>query len=87
MKVINFFFLLRVEVQEPVLTRLGTNDWKKVTERMQAETQKIAKELLELYAKRARAKGHAYPADDKEMKKVDAAKHSGLGTATMFANR
>ena len=61
------------EGQEPVLTRLGTNDWKKVTERMQAETQKIAKELLELYAKRARAKGHAFPPDDKEMKKFDEA--------------
>ncbi len=61
------------EGKEPVLTRLGTSDWKKVTERMQKETQKIAKELLDLYAKRAKARGHAYPDDDADMKKFEAA--------------
>lgn len=57
------------EGQEPVLTRLGTNEWKKVTEKMQQETQKIAKELLDLYAQRAKSKGHAYPDNEKQMQK------------------
>ncbi len=59
------------EGQAPLLTRLGTNEWKKVTEKMHKETQKIAKELLELYAKRAKARGHAYDDDTKEMKAFD----------------
>jgi transcription-repair coupling factor len=49
------------EGTEPVLTRLGTSEWKKVTERMRKETQEIARELLGLYAKRASAKGFAFP--------------------------
>lgn len=61
------------EGQEPLLTRLGTNEWKKVTQKMHAETQKIAQELLDLYAKRAKAKGYAYQDDDKEMKRFDEA--------------
>ena len=61
------------EGDEPVLTRLGTNEWKKVTEKMHAETQKIAEELLELYALRAKSKGFSYSDDDKDMKKFDEA--------------
>ena len=61
------------EGNEPILTRLGTNEWKKVTQKMHAETQKIAKELLELYAKRAKARGYSYGVDDKEMKRFDEA--------------
>ncbi|MCA9370926.1 MAG: transcription-repair coupling factor [Candidatus Peregrinibacteria bacterium] len=61
------------EGQEPVLTRLGTNEWKKVTTKMQEETQKIAAELLELYAKRAKSRGHAYGDDTKEMKAFEEA--------------
>ena len=61
------------EGNEPILTRLGTNEWKKVTQKMHAETQKIAKELLELYAKRAKARGYSYGVDDKEMKRFSEA--------------
>lgn len=61
------------EGQEPGLTRLGTNEWKKVTQKMHEETQKIAQELLDLYAKRAKAKGYSYGMDDKEMKRFDEA--------------
>ena len=61
------------EGSEPVLTRLGTNDWKKITTKMQEEAQKIAAELLDLYAKRAKSRGHAYGDDDAEMKKFDEA--------------
>ncbi|MBT4119546.1 MAG: transcription-repair coupling factor [Candidatus Peribacter sp.] len=61
------------EGNEPVLTRLGTNEWKKVTQKMHEETQKIAAELLDLYAKRAKARGYSYGEDDKEMKRFDEA--------------
>tara|TARA_B100000315_G_scaffold260222_1_gene320119 strand:+ start:284 stop:3457 length:3174 start_codon:yes stop_codon:yes gene_type:complete len=61
------------EGQEPLLTRLGTNEWKKVTQKMHEETQKIAQELLDLYAKRAKARGYSYGDDDKEMKRFDEA--------------
>ena len=53
------------EGQEPVLTRLGAVEWKRVSEKMRAETQEMAKELLELYARRAKARGHAFPEDSK----------------------
>lgn len=61
------------EGSEPVLTRLGESAWKKLTEKIKAETQEIAKELLTLYAKRAAAKGFAYKPDDAEEAKFDAA--------------
>ena len=51
------------EGQEPVLTRLGMSEWKKVSDRIREETKEIAKELLELYAKRAAAKGFSYKPD------------------------
>lgn len=59
------------EGSEPSLTRLGTVEWKKITEKMKQETEKIAKELLELYAKRASAKGYAYDDDGDAMKKFE----------------
>jgi len=59
------------EGNEPQLTRLGTVEWKKVTEKMRKETKKIAKELLALYAKRAKAKGFAYKDDTKKQHKFD----------------
>ncbi|MBU0458302.1 transcription-repair coupling factor [Patescibacteria group bacterium] len=61
------------EGSEPKLTRLGTQEWKRVTEKMKKETQKIAKDLLGLYAKRAKAKGHSYGDDNKEQQKFDEA--------------
>ncbi|MEN9561260.1 MAG: hypothetical protein RIQ56_533, partial [Candidatus Parcubacteria bacterium] len=57
----------------PVLTRLGTQEWKKVTEKMQRETREIAKELLALYAKRAKAKGFAFGDDTDTQKKFEEA--------------
>lgn len=49
---------------EPTLTRLGQQEWKKVTERIKKETEEIARELLALYAKRAAAKGFSYQPDN-----------------------
>jgi transcription-repair coupling factor len=61
------------EGEEPVLTRLGTVEWKRLTERMKKETKQIAKELLVLYAKRAKAKGHRFGDDTEAQKKFEAA--------------
>ncbi len=61
------------EGDEPVLTRLGAADWKRITKKISEETQRIAKELLEIYAKRAKAKGHRYGDDTEAQKKFDEA--------------
>jgi transcription-repair coupling factor (superfamily II helicase) len=61
------------EGKEPLLTRLGSQEWKKVTKKVNEETERIARELLEIYATRAKAKGHAYPEDSELQKKFDEA--------------
>ncbi len=61
------------EGREPQLTRLGSQEWKKVTKKVNEETEKIAKELLDIYATRAKAKGHAYPADSEVQRAFDEA--------------
>ncbi|MFA6039659.1 MAG: transcription-repair coupling factor [Candidatus Peribacteraceae bacterium] len=61
------------EGEEPVLNRLGTVEWKRVTEKMRTETKQIAKELLNLYAKRARSKGHTYAEDTEQQRKFEEA--------------
>lgn len=61
------------EGAEPVLTRLGQSEWKKITEKIKRETEEIAKELLTLYAKRAAAKGFAYQDDNATFKKFEEA--------------
>jgi len=59
------------EGEEPVLTRLGSLEWKKITKRVSDETQKIAKELLGIYAKRAKTKGFSYPGDSELQQRFD----------------
>ncbi len=61
------------EGAEPVLTRLGEAEWKRVSEKIKKETAEIAKELLTLYAKRASAKGFAYESDSDAMKRFEEA--------------
>ena len=60
------------EEHEPNLTRLGSIEWKNVSQKVKKETQKVAKELLELFAKRAKAKGHNYGLDTDEQKRFEA---------------
>ncbi len=60
------------EGEEPVLTRLGTIEWKKLSEKMREETKEIAKELLNLYAQRAKARGHRFPEDNDMLRKFEA---------------
>jgi transcription-repair coupling factor (superfamily II helicase) len=61
------------EGREPQLTRLGSQEWKKVTKKVNEETEKIAQELLDIYATRAKAKGYAYPADSEQQRAFDEA--------------
>ena len=59
------------EGEEPTLTRLGSSEWKKITKKVSEETQKVAKELLEIYAKRAKAKGNSFPDDSDVQQRFD----------------
>ncbi|MDO8468454.1 MAG: transcription-repair coupling factor [Candidatus Peribacter sp.] len=59
------------EGQEPILTRLGTNEWKRVMKKTKEETELIAKELLLLYAKRAKAKGFGFGEDTEVQRKFE----------------
>ena len=47
----------------PQLSRLGTPDWVRTRESTRQAVEEIARELLELYAKRAQIIGHAYSPD------------------------
>lgn len=55
----------------PKLTRLGSAEWNTITNKVKRETQKIAKELLKLYAERRSAKGFKYKEDDDLQKKFE----------------
>ena len=46
------------------LSRLGGNDWAKTRKKVKAATELMAKELIELYARRKQAHGYAFPSDD-----------------------
>ncbi len=59
------------EDNEPQLSRLGAADWKVVSQKIKKETQKIAKELLKLYAERAQVKGHNYGLDTERQKEFE----------------
>ena len=61
------------EGSEPILTRLGTQEWKRISEKMRTETRQIAKELLALYARRAKAKGFIFSDDTESQQKFEAA--------------
>ena len=47
----------------PTLTRLSSSEWARAKERVKASTRELAKELLDLYADRQVARGHAFSAD------------------------
>lgn len=48
---------------EPVLTRLGTQEWARTRQRVKESVLKVARELLELYAKRQLTSGLAFSRD------------------------
>ncbi len=60
------------EEMMPKLTRLGSAEWNTITSRVKKETQKIAKELLKLYAERKAAKGMTFKKDENLQTKFEA---------------
>ncbi len=57
----------------PVLNRLGTADWDMVKRRARRAVAEMAKELLELYARRAAIRGHAFSPDSPWQQELEAA--------------
>lgn len=47
----------------PKLSRLGSSEWQRTTERIRREVQQIALDLVQLYARRKAMPGYAYGAD------------------------
>lgn len=51
------------EGKPPVLSKLGSDTWKKLKSKTKKKVKDIAKELIKLYAKRKSADGHSFPPD------------------------
>lgn len=62
-----------IEDTEIKLSRLGSKEWKNITKKVKKETEKIAKELLKIYAEREQAKGFKYMDDNDEQRKFEQA--------------
>jgi transcription-repair coupling factor (superfamily II helicase) len=62
-----------VEGIAPRLTRLGSNAWARAKARVQEAADELASDLLELYAKRQIAEGHAFPPDTVWQQELEAA--------------
>jgi transcription-repair coupling factor (superfamily II helicase) len=56
---------------EPVLDKMGGKSWERVKERVKRSTEKIAGELLKLYAERKVSKGHAFRELDVDFKNFE----------------
>ncbi len=54
------------------LSRLGGTDWEKTKQRVKTAVRQMAKELIDLYAKRLNAPGHAFAPDDNFCQEFDA---------------
>jgi transcription-repair coupling factor (superfamily II helicase) len=49
--------------EAPKMSRLGSSEWSKAKSRVRRRAREVAQELVQLYASRLRAKGHAYGPD------------------------
>jgi transcription-repair coupling factor (superfamily II helicase) len=49
--------------EAPKINRLGTADWSKTKARVRRQARRIAKELVDLYARRLRSRGHVFGPD------------------------
>lgn len=52
------------ETENVKLSRLGGSEWHKTRSRVRAAASAMAKDLIELYARRRQARGYAFPPDD-----------------------
>ncbi|HMO55150.1 MAG TPA: CarD family transcriptional regulator, partial [Tepidiformaceae bacterium] len=57
----------------PSLTRLGSQEWVRAKRRVRQAVVELAQELLELYARREVARGHAFPEDTAWQMEMEAA--------------
>ncbi len=57
----------------PNITRLGSGDWQRAKSRVREAVQQMAEELLELYARRNVAQGHAFAPDSDWQRELEAA--------------
>jgi transcription-repair coupling factor (superfamily II helicase) len=57
----------------PRVDRLGGSSWNKTKDRIKKSMRDLAEDLLQLYAKRQIAEGHAFPPDDEFMAEFEAA--------------
>ena len=57
----------------PSLTRLGSQEWTRAKRRVKQAVVELAQDLIELYAKREVARGHAFPADTAWQMEMEAA--------------
>ncbi len=56
----------------PPLSRLGGTEWRGTKSRVKRAVEAVAEDLLELYARREMAEGHAYPADTAWQRELEA---------------
>jgi transcription-repair coupling factor (superfamily II helicase) len=56
---------------KPVLDKMGGKSWERVKERVKKSTEKIAGELLKLYAERKVSKGHSFRSLDSDFKNFE----------------
>lgn len=59
--------------EDPRLTKLGGAEWQTLQKKIKAETEKIAQELIKIYAQREMAKGKNFSPDDDMMNNFNAA--------------
>jgi transcription-repair coupling factor (superfamily II helicase) len=56
----------------PTLSRLGSQEWESSKERARAAVEEVARDLLDLYARRLTVSGHAFPADTTWQRELEA---------------
>ena len=59
------------EAKPPPVHRIGGKRWKNLRARTEQAIRKVATELLELYARREMAEGHAFPPDSRWQKEME----------------
>lgn len=59
------------EDTEPKLNRLGSNEWENIQKKVKKETEKIAKDLLKLYAEREQTKKDNFSTDTERQKQFE----------------
>jgi len=59
------------EKSKPKIDKLGAGYWKNAKNRVKKHVEDIARELIEFYAERELAKGHAFPPDDELFREME----------------